>query len=235
MTYLTYNVREYFELIKSLNNSRILDFGCNHANFLLNDFDGEYIGLDIDKVLVDKNKIKYPQHQWIHYDNYNYQYNCKLDTTDEWPNIPKSLDTIIAFSVFTHTDYSEFEYTIGKLRNCLNSSGTILATFLSTTEKENIIKVLKHRTEFFEGKEEEIADKIYNKKIVYLFVNIASKQIFILENLLELPKFSNETYLLTFYNDDWIAKKLGGEVVDVRKHFTNIMSTQKCLKLSTLR
>lgn len=233
MTYLTYNVREYFELIKSLSNTKVLDFGCNHANFLINDFDGTYIGLDIDQDLLAKNKLKYPQHKWVHYKNYNYQYNCDFDIVQEWPVLDNDINTVIAFSVFTHTDFTELSNTAAKLQSHLSPGGDLLLTFFSSLDKDTIRKILLHRDNLFNGYIDDIIAQVYETNISYVCVNIKSNQVFVLTDIEDLPKFSNDTYFLTFYNDNWLKSKMNGDMIDVSNNFTDIRSTQKCLKLST--
>jgi hypothetical protein len=233
--YLTYNVREYFESIKKLDNSKVLDFGCNHANFLLKEFNGKYIGVDVDNKVLKNNKNKFPQHTWIHYNKYNYQYNCNLHIVDTWPNLPNNIDTVIAFSVFTHTTFEEYQYTTSKLQQHLSNDGNILSTFFSSLDKKTLYSVLSHRPEYFKDCQEDIVDKLFKKDVIYLCVNTLSKQVSIFDSLKDLPKFSNRNYFLTFYNDQWLQDNLGGEIIDVTDRFTNILSTQKCLKLSTPR
>ena len=235
MTYLTYNVRDYFEYITPLDNKKILDFGCNHANFLLTPFTGTYVGLDIDKDIIDKNKNLYPEHEWIYYKNYNFQYNCNNNITREWPLLDTDFDHILAFSVFTHTDFLEFSETVDLLKKHVNDKGSILTTFISTKNKEIIRAVLNHRSNLFDDYIEEITDKIYNSNICYVAVNFSSKQIFIYENLEHLPPLSNGTYFLSFYNDEWLQDKLKGDIIDVSHNFNDIKETQKCLKLSIPR
>jgi hypothetical protein len=233
--YLKYDVKKYFNAIKALDSTKVLDFGCNHANFLNEKFTGEYIGLDIDSRIIKNNKKTYPQHQWIHYNKYNYQYNCEYSTTDDWPDIPTGIETAVAFSVFTHTTFDEFSYTTNKLKSHIAPGGDILATFFSSINRDSIYKILSHRQEYFSGHENYIVEKISNKDVVYLCVNTVSNQILIFDNIKDLPKFSNHMYFLTFYNDEWLSTKLQGHVVDVTDNFTNIMSTQKCLRLSITR
>ena len=54
-SYLKYNVRDYLESIVDIKDKKVLDFGCNHANFL--PWTGDYTGYDIDKQVIEQNKI----------------------------------------------------------------------------------------------------------------------------------------------------------------------------------
>jgi 2-polyprenyl-3-methyl-5-hydroxy-6-metoxy-1,4-benzoquinol methylase len=228
--YLTYNVKEYFDKIYNFQNKSVLDFGCNHGNFLSgeNNF-SSYTGLDINKNIIEKNKIQFSQHKWIYYPNYNWQYNNNINTATEWP-VLDFYDVTVAFSVFTHTDFNEFKNTLKKLNN---HTRTILSSFMSTTNVELIKLILEHRPEYFNHYINELVDKIYNKNNISLIVSKNNNQIHVLENMLELPKTNNSIYMLTFYNDDWLQEQLQGEIFDITDNFEGILGTQKCLKLST--
>ena len=231
MKYLTYNVRDYFSAIYPLENKTILDFGCNHGNFLLTDFNGSYIGLDIDKNQITANRQKWPQHLWIHYNHYNYQYNCDITVTTIWPEIPKS-DVAIAFSVFTHCDFLEFNSTINKL---LTNTDLVLATFFSNQDRNIIKRVLDYHPEWFSKLQDRIIEKIETANVTYVCVNTLTNDVMIFQNIHELPRFSNELYFLSFYNDDWLASATGGTIIDNSSNFTGILGVQRCLKLSTPR
>ena len=119
----------------------------------------------INKVLKN-NKNKFPQHTWIHYNKYNYQYNCNLHIVDTWPNLPNNIDTVIAFSVFTHTTFEEYQYTTSKLQQHLSNDGNILSTFFSSLDKKTLYSVLSHRPEYFKDCQEDIVDKLFKKDVI---------------------------------------------------------------------
>jgi len=229
MTYLTYNVKAYFDRITDTANKSILDFGCNHANFILyNEGISNYTGLDINNALVEKNKELFPNRKWIHYPNYNWQYNCRFSLESIWPlSSHHQYDLIVAFSVFTHTDFNEFKNTFEKLKTHLRPKGQILPTFISTKHEEQIRVIFDHRKEYFE--DYDLIKEIQNSDTATIAVNTASKQIHFFKNMLSIPRFSNETYFLTFYNDDWLSNMLDAPVVDVTDQFDGIMGVQKCL------
>jgi SAM-dependent methyltransferase len=227
MTYLTYNVKAYFDKITDTRKKSVLDFGCNHANFLLNNNSPcKYTGLDINKDIVAQNKELFPRRKWIHYPHYNWQYNCKFLQSSKWP-LKHSYDIIVAFSVFTHTDFSEFKTTFERLKKHLNPGGRILPTFISTKNAAYLKTIFEHRKEYFNG--HDLIDEIQSCNTVTIAVNTKSKQIHLLKNMLEIPRFSNETYFLTFYNDEWLASNLNAEVIDVTEHFEGILGVQKCI------
>lgn len=228
--YLTYNVKDYFDKIINFDNKSVLDFGCNHGNFLLsnNNF-ASYTGLDIDLDVLNINKTRYPQHNWIHYKNYNWQYNPNIEITSKWPKIQHH-DIIVAYSVFTHTDFDEFKNTVQYLKTF---STDLLTTFLSSNNKNIIKEVLQHRTEYFGEHLEELVELIYNKNVISLLVSKNYKQIHVIDNHLQIPKSNNILYMLTFYKDEWIVNNLGGNLVDVITDFDGILGTQKCLQFYT--
>lgn len=228
--YLTYNVKDYFDKIVNFDNKKVLDFGCNHANFLLGTQNfASYTGLDIDKEIIENNIKLFPQHKWLWYKNYNWQYNPFIETDTIWPEFD-NYDIGIAYSVFTHTDFLEFKNTVEKLKLCTKD---LLITFLSSNCKNTIKEVLQHRTEYFDSYIDELVELIHNKKIINLLVSKNKNQVHLYENQTTIPKSNNVEYMLTFYDEEWIINNLGGEIVDVTNHFDGILGTQKCLKFCT--
>jgi len=229
MPYLTYNVKEYFDRITDTTDNEILDFGCNHANFMLHDVSiKNYTGLDINNTLIEQNKKLFPTQKWIHYPHYNWQYNCNFLLKSIWPlTTQNQYDLIVAFSVFTHTDFSEFKSTFEKLKTHLKPKGKILPTFISTKHEEQIRVIFDYRKEYF--KNYDLIKEIQDSNTATIAVNTESKQIHFFKNMLTIPRFSNETYFLTFYNDEWLASMLDAPVVDVTDQFEGIMRVQKCL------
>ena len=226
--YLTYNVKQYFDKIVDFNNKSVLDFGCNQGNFLLGERNYKnYTGLDIDENIIKSNNKNFPEHNWLHYKNYNWQYNVNY-TDKEWPTL-NHYDVAVAYSVFTHTDFVEFYDTVSKLTNTCD---IVLPTFLSNLDKNNIKEVLQHRSEYFDMYTDDLVEQIYNKKTVSVLVT-TGKQIHVIENMHNIPHADNTEYMLTFYNDDWLKKKFSCEIVDVTPQFDGILGTQKCLKLYT--
>lgn len=225
MSYLVYNVKEYVESIVDLKGKKVLDFGCNHANFL--PWDGDYTGYDIDKKVIEQNKINYPNSIWLHRDVYNWQYNQTGVDRHDW-NIFSTYDIIFAFSVFTHTDLNEFKKTITNLNNHLTTEGNILATYISLNDTNNLYNIFNHRKDLFDDIPNLIKElEGLNNAVVAVMVE--SRQLMIFKNIESLPKFSNETYFLALYNDDFISRTLNGRVINNTHMFDGIMGSQKCL------
>lgn len=226
MTYLTYNVKEYFQSVTDLNGKSVLDWGCNHANFLKFSDHACYTGVDVISEILESNKKQWPMHTWIHYDKFNPQYNCDMETSGSWPELQK-YDAILAFSVFTHTGQDEMIDTIAKLKNHLNPGGHIYVTFFSLNSSSSFAKVVSYRKDLF-GDIEHIYDGVCRDDTISLCASQKSSMMF--KNMDTLPRIEKEMYTLTFYRDDHIENILGGKIVAPHK-FTGIRGVQKCIKI----
>ena len=111
--YFKYNVRKYFEQYTSFENKSVLDFGCNHGNFVRYQSHHDYTGIDIDKNIIENNKVQYPGGEWIHYDGYNKMYNP--NGTEEL-TLDRDYDVGVLFSVITHMEKDEAIETIRNLK-----------------------------------------------------------------------------------------------------------------------
>lgn len=224
--YLKYNVRDYLESIVDIKDKKVLDFGCNHANFL--PWDGDYTGYDIDKQVIEQNKINYPNCTWLHRDVYNWQYNHTGKDRHDW-SMFSTYDIIFAFSVFTHTDFNEFRTTIRRQkRRLLNKNGNILATYISLNDDNNLYNILNHRKELF-GDVTLLIKELRNLNNAVIAVERKSKELMVFKNIETIPKFTNETYFLSFYEDNFISEKMNADIVDNTHMFAGIMGSQKCL------
>ena len=134
--YLEYDVRKYFERMISLKGKRVVDWGCNHGNMLkYQQCDFEYVGVDVDRELIEKNRHIWPEYEWHHLDAYNHQYwqNGK----DEELDLPA--DVTLMFSIFTHMTVSEMKRYIQKIQSPLYS------TFIPTDNEFMLRRALNYR------------------------------------------------------------------------------------------
>lgn len=226
--YLIYDVAKYFNCIEPLENKKILDFGCNHANFLRFGFSGDYTGIDVDKNIIEQNKKDFPEYNFIHYDAHNNQYNISNKSVD----IPleEKYDLICAFSVFTHTCFEEYESTVKNLKTHLSNDGAILTTFIDISDKENIEKMLAYRSDLFSNIDvEEFFAKIKSCYTVTIAIRMFDKLTNIYYNKTHIPDYNTPTYFITLYKSNWLEHNLKGKVVDVTDMFDNIRGAQKCL------
>ena len=111
--YFKYDVRKYFEQYTSFENKSVLDFGCNHGNFVRYQSHHDYTGIDIDKNIIENNKTQYPGYKWIYYDGYNHMYN---PYGSEELILDREYDICVAFSVITHMSEIETVNVIRKLK-----------------------------------------------------------------------------------------------------------------------
>lgn len=229
--YLIYDVAKYFDCIEPLENKKILDFGCNHANFLRFGFSGDYTGIDVDKNIIEQNKKEFPQYNFIHYNAHNNQYNISNKST----TIPlqEKYDLICAFSVFTHTCFNEYQSTVKNLKTHLSNNGKILTTFIDISDKENIEKLFEYRAELFKNIDtKEFFEKIENFYTVTIAIKMFDKSTKIYYNTINIPDYNTPTYFITLYRSNWLEKQFKGNVVDVTYMFNDIRSAQKCLVIT---
>lgn len=226
--YLIYDVANYFNSITDLTGKKILDFGCNHANFLKYGFDGDYTGIDVDASIIQKNRLCYPKHKFIHYNRHNNQYNisnvkCPIPLEEKY-------DIICAFSVFTHTCYKEFFETIKELKSYLTDGGKILVTYIDISNKENLRLMFNFRYDILKNiNVDDFLQDVNKFNTVSIVVDMEDLQTSIYYNQYKIEDFNKPTYFITMYNEEWLVDKIGGRVVDVTYNYNDIRAAQKCL------
>jgi SAM-dependent methyltransferase len=113
--------------------SRVLDFGGNVGTFLLgageNVAHEDYVCLDLNRTVIEQGRLNYPGTRFVHYDRYSPQYNPTGVRGLPIPDCGSEFDIILAFSVFTHTDWSEMVELVGQLRAMLAPGGVLAFTF----------------------------------------------------------------------------------------------------------
>lgn len=226
-SYIRYRVKNYFShLIPEWEDKKILDWGCNHANFLkfYPKVDYDYTGVDIDKNIIEQCKNEYPEQKWLSYETFNWQYSASRK--DEWPELEK-YDYILAFSVYTHTDLASFLKDINRLKKHLHPGGKIMCTFFSNTIGSSWSQIVNYRYEYFGKEDLSLWTMIEQSNTISFSVRNGQKQIF--RNVTEIPKFKTD-YFVTYYDDKYLEAITGGKVIDVNKNYhRGIMSHQKCL------
>ena len=128
-TYLEYDVRAYFEQYTQFEGKNVLDFGCNHANFIRFKPHGNYTGIDIKEHKINKNKFDFPNYKFEYYDGYNYMYNPK---GQEELTLKNHYDVCVAFSVFTHHLFEETQDIVETLKE---HCGQIYFTYFSNKDR----------------------------------------------------------------------------------------------------
>jgi len=230
---INHNVAEYFQSVCDIEDKKILDFGCAHGNFLKYDWDGDYTGLDVRLDIIEKNRKEYPNRKWIHYDRHNTQYNIKSENKNgHWPLIEK-YDFICAFSVFTHTSFKEYEYTINMMKDHLNSEGKILTTFIDGRNFKSINSTFQYRKDILCNLDmEEIINKCHKHDTVSFLVDVKTLDYVIYCDVKDIPDFNNECFFMTYYKTEWLEEALKGKSYNVNvlwQSSNDIRGTQKCL------
>lgn len=111
----------------------ILDYGCNYGTFLDSEqsriLSSQYTGIDVDSSALDVGKTMFPSATFIHSNYYNCLYNPTGVNTQ--PILSKHYDSIISYSVLTHTTIDDFIIVIDWLYQHLNSGGKMLISYLN--------------------------------------------------------------------------------------------------------
>ena len=156
-TYLEYDVRAYFEQFTQFEGKTVLDFGCNHANFVRYKPHGNYTGIDIKEHKINKNKFDFPHYKFEYYNGYNYMYNPKGDAELELKN---HYDVCVAFSVFTHHTFEETKDILEKLKE---KCGEVYLSYFSNKDKFSYESIC-----WFRHLEPTMWDQISNHDVFYL-------------------------------------------------------------------
>jgi 2-polyprenyl-3-methyl-5-hydroxy-6-metoxy-1,4-benzoquinol methylase len=137
--YFKYDVRKYFEQYTTFEQYSVLDFGCNHGNFVRYKSHHDYTGVDINKAVIEQNKEHYRGCSWIHYDGYNKMYNP--GGTEELV-LNRDYDKALLFSVITHMTKDEAVETIRKLKERCE---TLYVTFFSHSNQQALNNICRYR------------------------------------------------------------------------------------------
>jgi len=230
MTYLKYPASDYFNNIIPLEGKDVLDWGCNHGNFLINmPKVSSYTGVDIDPDVIKTMSKTHNKHDWLYYKHHNPQYS-DYHSESQWPPL-ETYDVICAFSVFTHTSFKEMMTTTCKLKSHLNDNGSLLQTYMHNTIS-TLESIFSHRSKLFQEHDTDLITKcVTQSEVSTVAIHIDSNQLYLFPNVQDFPQFYHSLYYLTFYNEEWLADKTGGEIVDItNKYDSGIMSIQRCLR-----
>jgi len=119
-------------------NGTVLDYGSNYGMFLdssNNNFLQEnYTGIDVDKEALLEGKKLFPNATFIFYDGFNHVYNPTGIRNCRPLLENKQHDTIISYSVFTHTTIEDMLNTIEWLYLLLKPGGKLLLSWLDVND-----------------------------------------------------------------------------------------------------
>jgi hypothetical protein len=186
---------KYFSSIHtSIANGTVLDYGSNYGTFLASagsKFKQEnYTGIDVDSSAIGLGKKQFPNAEFIHYNAFNHMYN---PTGLENLNLPitKTYDTVISYSVFTHTSEEDFLNRLEQLFTFVTLGGSILFTFCDPDDTTTVNFFTQKRIKIF-GK----CDSIKTSTKLYL----------IDAEIQSIPDVNK--MLITFYNREYLKSIL---------------------------
>jgi SAM-dependent methyltransferase len=189
------NTFKYFSSIHpNIINGTVLDYGSNYGTFLASaggKFKQEnYTGIDVDFDAIQSGKEQFPNAEFIHYNSFNHMYN---PTGLENLNLPitKKYDTVISYSVFTHTSEEDFLDRLEQLFALVVPGGSILFTFCDPDDTTTVNFFTQKRIKTF-GK----CDSIRTSTKLYL----------IDADIKSIPDV--DKMLITFYNKEYLKSIL---------------------------
>jgi SAM-dependent methyltransferase len=189
------NTFKYFNsLHPTISKGTVLDYGSNSGNFLTSagaEFPHiNYTGIDVDVSAINLGQQLFPTARFIHYNAFNYMYNPVGEIDPPLP-INGLYDTIISYSVFTHTTEKDMLSRISELYGLLAPGGRFLFTYLNSSSTKIV--------EYFTKKR--ITDFGYCNSI-----STNTKLYLVDADIKEEPEAGK--MLLTFYNTDYLLELL---------------------------
>lgn len=187
------NTFRYFRSFQpKITQGTVLDYGSNYGMFLDSSrglFPQEnYTGIDVDHEAIEEGKKLFPKANFIFYNGFNHMYNPTGSNCR--PQLNQTFDTIISYSVLTHTNIDDTVETLNWLYGKLNAGGKMLISWLSIENKTAVDFFYNKRVRDFGS-----CDKIIADDYVYLLENKATK----------VPDIG---LLLVFYRENYLRKLL---------------------------
>ena len=193
--------RYFNSLHPNIINGTVLDYGSNYGNFLAsanNKFKQEnYTGIDVDFDAIQSGKERFPNAEFIHYNSFNHMYNPNGIENLDLP-ITKMYDTVISYSVFTHTSEEDFLNRLEQLFTLVVPGGRILFTFCDPDDSITVKFFTQKRIKTF-GK----CDNISTPTKLYL----------VDADIKSIPDVNK--MLITFYNREYLKSALSKYTVSV--------------------
>ena len=185
------NTFKYFSsLYPNIANGTVLDYGSNYGTFLasagINFKQENYTGIDVDSDAIEIGKKQFPNAEFIHYNSFNHMYNPHGLENLDLP-ITKTYDTIISYSVFTHTSEEDFLSRLEQLFRLVNPAGRILFTFCDPDDLTTV--------EFFTRKRNATFGKCDNI--------VTATKLYLVDAEIKLIPDINKM-LITFYNREYL-------------------------------
>jgi len=112
----------------------VLDFGGNIGNILRDPnstIDQEhYWCLDVDEDSIAQGKAAFPQAHWHFFNRFSFFFNAQGIPGLPLPDLGKTFDYIVAFSVFTNTNETDMLQLVDELKGVLTERGALAFTFI---------------------------------------------------------------------------------------------------------
>jgi hypothetical protein len=112
----------------------VLDFGGNVGNMLRDPNstidEDRYWCVDVVRESIESGKVAFPKAHWIFYDRYCFFFNPQGNSHLKLPEIARSFDYIVAYSVFTNTSRTDMIELVEQLKQLLSAGGALAFTFI---------------------------------------------------------------------------------------------------------
>lgn len=185
----------YFtSLHPTISNGTVLDYGSNSGNFLtsagLNFPHEKYVGIDVDESAINLGQRIFPTAEFIHYNTFNHMYNPNGVLNIPLP-VTGPFDTIISYSVFTHTTQEDMVSRIDDLYRLLTPGGKLMFTYLNIESNTTVDYFRKKRIKDFG-----YCNYIDTRTMLYL----------VDADVRQTPE--NSKMLVTFYHTDYLLSLL---------------------------
>lgn len=119
----------------------MLDFGGNIGNILRDRQstieEDHYSCLDVVPESVEKGRAAFPKARWHFYDRYCFYFNPTGIPRLPLPDLGRTFDYIVAYSVFSNTDRTDMLQLVEQLRGCLEDDGALAFTFIDPSYRDN--------------------------------------------------------------------------------------------------
>ena len=120
----------------------VLDFGGNRGNILQDPCCRidvrKYYCVDVIKDAIAEGRATFPAAHWFHYDRYNCSFNPTGVVDLPIPDLGRTFDVILAYSVFTHTTLDEMQDLVAQLEQRLAPGGALAFTFIDPHWNDNL-------------------------------------------------------------------------------------------------
>jgi hypothetical protein len=112
----------------------VLDFGGNIGNILLDPRSTidprRYWCLDVVEASVEKGRQRWPEGHWLFYDRYCFFFNPHGVPRLPLPDLERTFDIVVAYSVFTNTDRTDMLDMVPQLQALLSPGGVLAFTYI---------------------------------------------------------------------------------------------------------